>query len=180
MTMKAPQGSANVSIDPPRYLVGPSARTSSVTEPPAVQNHLSLLLYVGLPYVEQHPEDKRDDGQVVPDDGERAERRLEALDVERLTVGGRLLDERDRRDRARPHEQHLQPYHGTEPYGQRHREEPYEHASKPGLARLERQVEQFDDLQRDRGQAKHQRDQRRLRPRGLPARLDLLQSGRLD
>src|SRR5580692_3117360 len=60
-----------------------------------------------LPYVEEYPEDKRNGSQVVPDDRERAERCLKPLDVERLTVGGRLLHERDRRDRARPHEQYL-------------------------------------------------------------------------
>src|ERR1700674_3606043 len=106
--MKVPRGSANVSIDPPRYLVGPSARTSSVTEPPSRAESL-------LAYVEQHPEDERDHGEVVPDDRERAQRGLEPLNVERLGIGGRLLDEENRRDRTRPHEQYLQPDHGAEP-----------------------------------------------------------------
>jgi hypothetical protein len=35
ITMNAPYGRANVIIDPPRYIAGPSARFRADTEPPA-------------------------------------------------------------------------------------------------------------------------------------------------
>src|SRR5450755_1999934 len=80
--------------------------------------------------VEQHPEDDGDHREVIPDEGEGTQRRLEALHREGLGVGRRLLHEEDPRQRPGPHDQDLQPDHGAEPAHQDHRVETGEHAGE--------------------------------------------------
>src|ERR1700722_19786852 len=140
--MNAPDGSANVMIVPPKYMAGPSARGSADTDiiPSSADSSA---------HVEQQPEYERDDREVVPHEREGAEPRLEALHLERLLVGRRLLHEGDGRDVPRLREQDLQPDHRTQPDRQRHRVEPDEDARETRLAGLERQVEQLPDGERD-------------------------------
>src|ERR1700722_2445143 len=174
--MNAPYGSANVMIVLPKYIAGPSAsgpggRTSTVINPSKPP---------GSAHVEQQPEYERDDREVVPHGGEGAQRRLEPLHLERLLVGRRLLHEGDGRDLPRLGEQDLEPDHGAEPDRERHRVEPDEDAREAGLTGLERQHEQFLDLQRHRRQAEDERDDRRHEPVALAAALDSLQADGLD
>src|ERR1700678_3379855 len=103
--MNAPYGSANVMIAPPKYMAGPSASGSADTD-------IIPSNAVSSAHVEQQPEYERDDRQVVPHERERAQRRLEALHLERLLVGRRLLHEGDGRDLPGLGEQDLQPDHG--------------------------------------------------------------------
>src|SRR6202050_4353377 len=128
--MNAPYGSANVMIVPPKYMAGPSARGTADTD-------IIPSSAVSSAHVEQQPEYERDDGEVVPHEGEGTQRRLEPLHLERLRVGGRLLHEGDGGDVPSPGEQDLQPDHGGEPDRERNRVETDEDAGKTGLARLE-------------------------------------------
>src|ERR1700722_13011541 len=80
--------------------------------------------------VEQHPEDDGDHREVVPDEGEGTQRRLEALHRERLGISRRLLHQEDSWQRPGPHAQDLQPDHGAQPAHQDHRVEAGEHAGK--------------------------------------------------
>src|ERR1700739_2782412 len=123
-------------------------------------------------YVEQQPEYERDDGEVVPHDGESTQRRLEPLHLERLRVGGRLFHEGDSGNVPGAGDQDLQIDHRYQPGDESHRVEPDEYAREAGLAGLERQVEQLDDLQRHGREAEDERDDRRNEPAALAATLD--------
>src|SRR6185437_13923016 len=144
-TMNAPYGRAKVMIDPPKYIAVSSAS--------AMVCHSSSSAHV-----EQQPEYERDDGQVVPHDGETAQRRLEPLYLLRLRIGGRLFHEGDSRDAPAAGDQDLQPDHHRQPGDERHRVEADEDAREPRRARLERQVEQLDELQRHCRESEDQRD----------------------
>src|ERR1700744_2815512 len=117
--MIAPNGRANDSIVPPKYI--------------AVD---TVVFPSSSAHVEQQPEYERDDGEVVPHDGESTQRRLEPLHLERLRVRGRLFHEGDSRDVPRAGDQDLQIDHRCQPSDKSHRVEPDEHAREAGLAWL--------------------------------------------
>src|ERR1017187_7054160 len=80
--------------------------------------------------VEQHPEEDGDHREVVPDQGEGTQRRLEALDRERFRIGGRLFHEGDPGQAPDPHDQDLQPDHRAQPADQDHWVKAGEHAGE--------------------------------------------------
>src|ERR1700680_337749 len=104
--------------------------------------------------VKQHPEKDSHHREVVPDEGEGTQRRLEALHREGFGVGGWLLHEEDPGEWPRAHQQDLQPDHRAEDADHEHRVETGEHTGETRASRLEREVQQFDDLQHHGSQAK--------------------------